>query len=813
MGLLAFLALQQGRSATRARAAALLWEDAEHEQARLHLRKALWHIRTETRRIQPDASLIETFGDTLTLSNAVAVDAAQFSSAVDRSRLDPEALGQACEAYGAELLGNFHLRNAPAFDEWAAAKRQQFHDLALDCFARLAEHHVGQPSGAKPSMHAANRLLALDPLQERGHRILMRGYQRQGQGAAAVQQYRKLRDLLHRELGVDPDAETQSLYHSIQVGRRPAAAEQNRSSAPARRAALANSEAIAVLEGEVQQERRVSRANVRAWAAAGIVVAAGAGVYAAWAAQPDSPHIARIFPVVTGLTVVGHPDLAPDGKQLIVTARDPSSETDQLFVLPTSGGSPTRLTNGQTTADYASWSPDGRSIAYLRSGTPGSQWQIIIRTLAGGRERSLGSVSSPGPIGWSPTGDRIIFADSDGPGSTTHLATVRLTDGARQTLTRPGNDGPGDRLPIFSTDGGTIVFARASSRQSGDLMALDLASGQVSALTKDSSAIYGLALDPKREAVLFTSDRGGDAGLWWVPLKGGEPQRVSEGLLRYRGLDGTAGNGTFLFEGVRDRSGLRFSTATSAAGENDFRAWSPDVARDGTTAYVSTRSGGQQLWLMSKDGRSARLTNVQGWHILDPRWSPDGRRIAFVGVIDGQADIYTVGRTGGSPKRLTNDRAEEWDPAWSSDGRQLLFVSRRAGTPAIFRISAEGRTEPRMVLPAVSDLRSDPIGGGLYFSDLRRTGIFRLRPEGPVKIMSGTVSRGWAPWKGELFFMRQSGEPPMIQAFEPATIQLRNVAGGSGLHMRSPFAVRPDGTLLLNTQTYTVELYGLELTK
>ena len=79
------------------------------------------------------------------------------------------------------------------------------------------------------------------------------------------------------------------------------------------------------------------------------------------------------------------------------------------------------------------------------------------------------------------------------------------------------------------------------------------------------------------------------------------------------------------------------------------------------------------------------------WALSDavqPRWSPNGRRIAFWGFASqgGQRDIWTITSAGTDPVKVTDDAATDWNPVWSPDGNYLYFGSDRGGTMEIWRI-------------------------------------------------------------------------------------------------------------------------------
>ena len=97
-----------------------------------------------------------------------------------------------------------------AFEEWLLAERRRLDETLHEILRRLLDHYV--VTGAiDRAIQVALRLIALDPLQESVHRALIRLYMYQDRVGAALDQYRRCRDVLERELGVPPDAETERL--------------------------------------------------------------------------------------------------------------------------------------------------------------------------------------------------------------------------------------------------------------------------------------------------------------------------------------------------------------------------------------------------------------------------------------------------------------------------------------------------------------------------------------------------------------------------------------------------------------------------
>ena len=85
-----------------------------------------------------------------------------------------------------------------------------------------------------------------------------------------------------------------------------------------------------------------------------------------------------------------------------------------------------------------------------------------------------------------------------------------------------------------------------------------------------------------------------------------------------------------------------------------------------------------------------RLTNIGGPVTGTPRWSPDGRQIAFDSMEGSNRDIYVVSSNGGKHHQLTTEPAEDTCPSWSRDGRWIYFGSGRSGSLQIWKMPSAG---------------------------------------------------------------------------------------------------------------------------
>ena len=121
----------------------------------------------------------------------------------------PETLEGAVGLYRGPLLHDLD-GCGEEFDDWLGTERRRLDEMLQQALQRLLEHY--EVTGAiDRAIQVALRLLASDPMQESVHRSLIRLYMYQDRVGSALDQYRRCRELLARELGVEPAPETESL--------------------------------------------------------------------------------------------------------------------------------------------------------------------------------------------------------------------------------------------------------------------------------------------------------------------------------------------------------------------------------------------------------------------------------------------------------------------------------------------------------------------------------------------------------------------------------------------------------------------------
>ncbi|MEN8196865.1 MAG: BTAD domain-containing putative transcriptional regulator, partial [Pseudomonadota bacterium] len=208
--MIAYLALQDGHAQTRDKLAGLFWSRNTDEQARTNLRQALSRLRKAM--ANGDEAPLLASAECVALDMAhIELDVQQFESLLGEGRTD--TLERAMDLYRGDLLDGLSL-NESDFDHWLWAERERLRVLAVDALLKLIDGYEAT-SDLNRCVDTSLRLLSIDPLQEPAHRALMRAYASQGRYGMALQQYESCRELLGRELQVEPEPETVALFDDI----------------------------------------------------------------------------------------------------------------------------------------------------------------------------------------------------------------------------------------------------------------------------------------------------------------------------------------------------------------------------------------------------------------------------------------------------------------------------------------------------------------------------------------------------------------------------------------------------------------------
>jgi dipeptidyl aminopeptidase/acylaminoacyl peptidase len=300
--------------------------------------------------------------------------------------------------------------------------------------------------------------------------------------------------------------------------------------------------------------------------------------------------------------------------------------------------------------------------------------------------------------------------------------------------------------PALSPDGRQAAYTitrvdRAQNRRMSAIWLVPVDGGAPARqLTSGSVSSSAPRWRPDGRAIAFSSVRPvpGDSASqrsqeYLLDLGGGEPRRLTAFPTGVGGCD-------FSPDGAR----LACLTRT---GPSDRRAASSDVRHYAGLAYKFNDTGWfddrkSHIWIVDvASARATQLTSGDRWNDGDPEWSPDGTRIAFVSNRTGRepdgddnSDVWVVPVSGGEPVRISDHPGADDSPRWSPDGRTIAFLGRNrdGDPPMIWLAPAAGGAASTLLYPAdelfPGELTWAERGAALYFNAQHRgeTHFYRL---------------------------------------------------------------------------------------
>jgi serine/threonine-protein kinase len=421
---------------------------------------------------------------------------------------------------------------------------------------------------------------------------------------------------------------------------------------------------------------------------------------------------------------------------------------------------------------HVALSPDGQEIAY-ESGYI-FHTHIVVKDIAGGRAISLtgdwpGIQRAPS---WMPDGRSIVFTNL------VPVPSAEYPDGRWKMPWLGGQAVMLDSADRLTLDHGLSVTMRHDSAfavdREGREQLLRRAIPEVhsnplsdinSWLTRaDGGAIAYVVGNPNQ-----VSDWGSVApSAIWVAPRGGLPVRVTDST-SLNVSPAWLPDGTLLFvsnrDGARDIYAVRLDRSGHPRGSSvrlttGLGAYSVSVSADGRIAAYDHFTLRRNIYTIpiprsvSASLRNARQLTTGNQVIENFGISPDGKWIVFDSNIEGNQQIFVMPASGGEPRRVTRDSADNFSPEFSPDGRQIVFHSTRNATRDIYIVNLDGSGEQRLTSDSEESYHPafSPDGLSIAYGNGSRTlgMVHRATIDAPWKVVprqpgdSGFVPR-WSP--------------------------------------------------------------------
>jgi Tol biopolymer transport system component len=563
----------------------------------------------------------------------------------------------------------------------------------------------------------------------------------------------------------------------------------------------------------------------RTWLVVTALVAVLGVTAITWLAGARRPSLSAstLVPLTTYPGIEGPPSLSPDGNQVAF------ERGGDIFVKQVDGEALVQLTTTASPEHAPAWSPDGRQIAFSRA----AEGILVISPLGGG-ERKVADTRAAlllKTMAWTPDGRSLIVSEMTSP-ICASLFVISISTGQKTRLTSPPEPSIGDGWPAVSPDGTTVAFARYSQDTSANIYLVPVSGGEPRQVTADKASIFGLAWATDTELV-FSSNRSGSARLWRTSTKPSSNSLIAELNIaaedaRFPSFSrsGTAAPIRLAYQRLVDNLDVRRAEVVgegtpqhalksshsfiASTKSEDHPRYSPDGTK---IAFVSGRSGTQEIWLCASDGSNpVRLTSMGGPLVVGPQWSPDGRRIAFFATT-GTAGIYVTyvaDADNGRLSRVTRTEGElEALPAWSWDGRSLYLTSGRSGSLQIWKKPLDGEEPVQLTKGGGAEASESPDGRIIYYTKVAEIGpgLWSVPTGGgdEQRILESVRFGYWAVVRRGIYFIdfdvqSDARRPVRFFNFQSRQVtQVGTVENTVSWSNTPGFAISPDGRWLLYT--------------
>jgi serine/threonine protein kinase/Tol biopolymer transport system component len=324
-------------------------------------------------------------------------------------------------------------------------------------------------------------------------------------------------------------------------------------------------------------------------------------------------------------------DISPNGSEFLALSGETTAPMVDapIWLVPLPKGAPRGF--GNLVGHDATWSRDGETVAYAKG------HELYLASADGSNSHKIAAVEGfPFAIRWSTNGKTLRFSQLKN-----HLGSLWeiSSDGSNLHLLLSGWSGQGNECcGNWTTDGKYYIF-EAQREGRGDIWAM-----------REGTGFFG-----RRSAEPLRLTTG--------PITFSDSLPSQDGTRIF--VDGHTARGEVQRYDRKSKQLVPYLRGISAEGL--------DFSRDGQlVAYVTMPDG--ILWRSKANGSERVQLTAAPMRAAMPRWSPDGKRIAFVGrMLGGLWKIYIIATDHGSPQQVTSGDSNDGDPSWSPDGSSVAY--------------------------------------------------------------------------------------------------------------------------------------------
>jgi tricorn protease len=417
-----------------------------------------------------------------------------------------------------------------------------------------------------------------------------------------------------------------------------------------------------------------------------------------WTANEDGTAVHRL---TDNIAREVYPRFSPDGKS-IAFASNRYGNYD-VFVVSATGGTPRRLTYHTGNDEVVGWSRDSKNVIFRAARGDGAFPNVaVLYQIA-----ATGGMETPLPVDWgywgsySPDGKSLVFNRHPSTWSRQHYrgsyaADLWIANLADKSYTKLLGDEQYNRYwPMWGADGSIYFVADPLPNDKS----VKPGSPEV---RKSANNIYKIPANGSGQPTQVTKHT--DGNVFWPSMSSDGKTIVYEDNFGIWKLDVASGRTSEIKLNITTDE--KDNEAEIETVTNEVDAF--DLSPSGRRAVISTR--GQILTIATDRGDITRVNPDKMASRSDqPKWSPDGKYVAFVSDRSGRDEVWVSDPEGRTPKKITDLDNEKGALVWSPDSKLLLYTA----------------ADKKLYSYSVADAKTSVISS----SDLSRIGSVSISPD------------------------------------------------------------------------------------
>ncbi len=324
--------------------------------------------------------------------------------------------------------------------------------------------------------------------------------------------------------------------------------------------------------------------------------------------------------------------------------------------------------------------------------------------------------------------EQIVVSDKSSDVSTSHtipnssLWTIDVETGNKKPL-----ETKGDAIqPSWSPNGKRIVYWFLDEKNQAELATIPATGGEPVVITKDEAADWNPVWSPDGKFIYFGSDRGGNMNIWRVGIDeetgegSGEPEAVPTPSMYIRHLAFSPYGKTLAYIRYETHSNLQSiafdpenlktvgeaNMVTSGNKQFSMPAMSPNGEEYVLRSFPTLTTA--EIAVFNRDGSNLRFLTNDKFRDRSPRWSPDGKRIAFTSDRSGKYQVWMINADGTDLRQITfSEKTGVVAPIFSPDGSRIAFseIDGKNQSPFILDLTKTWQQQTPAPLPPVPNYK------------------------------------------------------------------------------------------------------------